>query len=299
MKLDSKYYSFCKEVGLMNENYSRESALNTLKQGIINQRAADPEFVRRVQGLTVSSPEICLRVCMLYQYNATIEYVKNGNIYDTNISDIGTIGIPDHLRITNYQGEGKYRVVKDLSALEYITWNDKNLLTYEDMKKVLTKTIEGKLPSGTTSFRSKDWDVSAYLVPIISIEIKWGDKWYFSNFNLQNGSYQCSYPDNPELLKRGKETKRNTFWLRFAAVALSVIGLFAAIGAGHENAMAYLAPIVIGIINIILWKKSKKNGTYFDRYYIKNPSKTMNSQLIPAYIAAVSGFIAFLFGLIG
>ena len=154
MRLDSKYYSFCKEVGLMSENYSRENALKLLKEAISKEKAADPEYVKRVNALTLTSPEIRFRACILYHYNATVEYVKNNVIKDTVINDIGTIGIPDALHITEYKGKGEYKVVTDMNSVPYSYWNDKNILTFEDMKRVLANTIEDKLPAGSQSFRS-------------------------------------------------------------------------------------------------------------------------------------------------
>lgn len=299
MKLDSKYYSFCKEVGLMTENYSREGALTTLKNAVAKEKAADPAFVKRINALTLTSPEVRFRACILYQYNASVEYVKNGVINDTVVSDIGTIGIADYLHITDYKGKGEYKVVKDISTVPYMYWSDKNLLTFEDMKKVLANTIEKKLPSSTQSFRSKDWSVSAYLVPVLSIEIQEGGKWYYCSYNLQNGYYHWEYPDNPALLKLGKDTKRYTFLLRLAAVALSVIGLLIALGSGTDNLLSYIVPLAAGVVNIFLWKTSKKTGKYFDRFFIKNPDKTMVSQLIPAFVAAGVGFISMIFGIIG
>jgi len=292
MKLDSKYYSFCKEVGLMSENYSRENALKLLKEAISKEKAADPEYVKRINALTLSSPEIRFRACILYQYNATVEYVKNGVINDTVINDIGTIGIADYLHITEYKGKGEYKVVTDIGDVPYSYWNDKNLLTFEDMKRVLANTIEDKLPAGTQSFRSKEWNVSAYLVPVLSVEIQIDKKWYYSSYNLQNGYYHWEYPDNPALVKLGKTTKRNLTLLRLLAVMLSAVGLVLAISAGAESALAYVVPIVIGALNILIWKKTKKKGKYFDRFFLKNPNKTMMSQLIPGFFAVLLGLLS-------
>ena len=207
MNLDRKYYSFCKEVGLMKENYSREGALKSIKDSLSKEKSADPAFVEYVNRLTLSSSDVHFRACILYHYSAKIEYVRNGVINDTVISDIGTIGIADYLHITDYKGKGEYTTVTDISKVPYAYWNSENLLTLEDMKKVLANTIEKKLPSGTQSFRSKDWDVSAYLVPVLSIEIKYGDKWYYLSYNLQNGYSHWEWPSNPALIQRGKKTK--------------------------------------------------------------------------------------------
>lgn len=296
MNLDRKYYSFCKEVGLMKENFSREGALNAIKEAVAGERTADPEFIELVRDLTLKSPEVHFRACILYQYNAIIEYVRNGVINDTNISDIGTIGIADYLHITEYKGKGEYTVVDDISTVPYSYWNTENLLTFEDMKQTLSNTIGDKLPSGTQSFRSKDWDVSAYLVPVLSIEIKFGDKWYYLSYNLQNGYYHWEWPDHPELLDKGKKTKLYNRLLRIGAIVLSAIGFINALSNFNDNILALAVPVVIAILNIIVWKNSKKNGKFYDRFYIKNPDKSMFSQLIPGIIALITGFVAMYFG---
>ncbi|MBO7742020.1 MAG: hypothetical protein J6S21_05645, partial [Victivallales bacterium] len=76
------------------------------KNAVAKEKAADPAFVKRINALTLTSPEVRFRACILYQYNASVEYVKNGVINDTTISDIGTLGIPDYLHITDYKGKG-------------------------------------------------------------------------------------------------------------------------------------------------------------------------------------------------
>ncbi|MBR3893888.1 MAG: hypothetical protein IKJ35_01945 [Clostridia bacterium] len=295
MRLDSKYYSFCKEVGLMSENYSRENALKLLKEAISKEKAADPEYVKRVNALTLTSPEIRFRACILYHYNATVEYVKNNVIKDTVINDIGTIGIPDALHITEYKGKGEYKVVTDMNSVPYSYWNDKNILTFEDMKRVLANTIEDKLPAGSQSFRSKEWSVSAYLVPVLSIEMQIDKKWYYSNYNLQNGYYNWDYPDNPALLKLGKTTKTTLSLLRVLAVGLSVVGLLMALTSSKASALSYIVPVAIGALNIFIWKNTKKKGKYYDRFFLKNPNKTMVSQLIPAFFSIALGLLSLIF----
>lgn len=295
MKLDSKYYSYCQEVGLMKENYSREGGLKSIKEALAKEKSADPAFVEAVQKLTLSSPEIHFRVCIIYQYSAEVEYVRGGVINDKHISDIGTIGIPDYLHAPEYKGKGEYTTVTDMNSVPYQYWNDDNLLTLDRMKSVLTKTIEDELPSGTQSFRSKDWKVSAYLVPILSVEMPYKGKTYYLSYNLQNGYYHWAWPDHPVLLKRGKEAKSYTLLLRVGAVLLSILGLI--FGLSGEGALGIVVPLAVGVINIIVWKKSKKNGKYFDRFFLKNPDTTLVSQLIPAFVALAFGFISMIIGL--
>ena len=67
MNVDSKYFSYCKEVGLMKENYSKKSALEYLISQVKAQKACDPAFIAKVEKLTVDSPEVLVRVAVLYK----------------------------------------------------------------------------------------------------------------------------------------------------------------------------------------------------------------------------------------
>ena len=110
MRLDSKYYSFCKEIGLMKENYGHQQALDSIKKSVAQTRAADPAFIAKVQQLTLTSPEVSMRVCILYKYDIDLHYVVGGNIKDGKVNEFGASGVPDSLYITKYQGNGEYTV---------------------------------------------------------------------------------------------------------------------------------------------------------------------------------------------
>ena len=304
MKLDSKYYSYCKEIGLMKENYTKERALTALKTAVKEAKAADPKFVEVVNNLTLSSPEVELRVCVLYRYDIDVDYVVGGNIKNTRIYDFGASGCPDGLYITDYKGEGNYTVLQDVSSVPYGIFNDNNLFTYEEMKKSLTNVIDKRLPSGTTSFQSKNWSVSAYFVPVFTIVVNYKGKDYALNYNLHNGGHHWNYPDNPALLKKGKSAKGLGLLAKLGAFVLPIISVISGFDA-VSNSVSSAVPtgLVLGIIalivNFIINKKTKKSKKFYQRYFINNPEKKLLAPIKSSIVMLVIGFIAFIAGFVG
>ena len=99
MIVDSKYFSYCKEIGLMKENCSHQAALDCIIKAVKGKRQADPKFVEAVSKLTLSSPEVSVRSCVLYHYDVDLTYVVGGNIKHGRVSDFAqsTGGAPDSL----------------------------------------------------------------------------------------------------------------------------------------------------------------------------------------------------------
>ena len=140
MYLDSKYYSYCKELGVMKENYSQSGALETLKKAVAGTKTADPAFKAAVSALTLSSAQVSVRACMIYRYDIDLNYVVGGNIKHGRIADFGQCGVNDDLRITEYKDKGDYTVLKDFSSLPYTLYNERNVFTYDAMKKSLEES---------------------------------------------------------------------------------------------------------------------------------------------------------------
>ncbi|MBO5287142.1 MAG: hypothetical protein J6B34_03375 [Clostridia bacterium] len=292
MALDNKYFSYCEELGLMDENYTHQEALDSIIKEIRNTRQADPGFVNLVSRLTLSSPEVSIRSCVLYRYNANIDYVVNGVIKNTNISRFGHSGVHDSIHITDYKGKGNYRVLRSAAEVPYSIFNSKNLFTYDQMKSALTEAISDNLPKNYTSYKSNSWSVSAYIVPVLVVIVKYNNKEYQMYYNLQNGYYHWEWPNDPKLLKKGKDAKRYVGLIRFACVALSIIGAILAITAGSGGGIA--VGIIGAIINIIIMNKSKKAPKFYQDKFLKNPNKSVGSCLpetIPQVILAVFVFI--------
>lgn len=298
MRLDSKYYSYCKEIGLMKENFSKQGALDSIKKEVCSTAAADPAFAALVQKLTLNSPEVSTRVCVLYSYSADVDYVVGGNIKSGTVSNFGYAGVPDSLHITDYKGNGEYTVLQDVSSIPYTMYNDENLFTYEQIKSALTKAIDDQLPKSTTSFKSRDWHVSAYFVPVLNVLIKYGGKTYYMNFNLQNGCYHWDYPDNPALIKKGMKARFLSFWAKTGGLLLAIIGALSGITAASGSNKIGLLAILPVIINFIIVKKTKKSKAYCKKLFIKNPNMTMVTALKSGLTVLILGVVSFLVGVI-
>ena len=230
MYLDSKYYSYCKELGVMKENYSQSGALETLKKAVANTKTADPEFKKAVAALTMSSPQVSIRACMIYRYDIELNYVVGGNIRHGRIADFGQCGVHNDLRITEYKDKGDYTVLRDFSSLSYTLYNDRNVFTYEAMKNALKDVINKQVPRGTTSYESTDWSVSCYAVPVLVCIMKHSNgKTYYLSYNLHNGRYHWEWPYDPALLNKGKKAGLINTLVKIGGVAFAAIGIVAAI----------------------------------------------------------------------
>jgi hypothetical protein len=302
MYLDSKYYSYCKELGVMKENYNSANALETLKREVNNTKTADPAFKRAVSALTMSSPEVSIRACMIYRYDIELNYVVGGNIKHGRLADFGQCGVHEHLQITKYKDQGNYTVLKDFSSLPYTLYNDRNVFPYDAMKNALKDVINKQVPRGTTSYESTDWSVSCYAVPVLVAIVKHSNgKTYYLSYNLHNGHYHWEWPDDPALLDMGKKAGKFNTLARLGGIALSVIGIISAISAAANSTYAGFnpAPFLFAIIAFIVAYKTKKSKGFFDRYFIKNPSKKLVNALTSAIVVAVLGFLAFVTSFLG
>lgn len=299
MKLDSKYFSFCDKIGIMKENYTHQHALDTIIKKLSAERGADPKFKEIVSKLTLSSPQVEIRACVLYHYDMDVDYVVNGNIKNGTISEFGASGVPDSLHLTEYSGDGNYTTLPDVNNVPYPVWNSNNLFTLEEMKKALGKVIEKKLPSGATSYQSKKWSVSAFFVPTMVVRINYNKKEYQLYYNLQNGYHHWEWPDDPALVKKGNKTKTYTSLMDFVALVLSVFAAVA--GIANKGFVPALPAIAIVAVIFFLNKKLKRTKREYQRIFLKNPSQKMTRYLISSGIRialALFSMIAFggLFG---
>lgn len=294
MNIDKKYWSYCKEIGIMEEHYSHQQALDSLIKEIKAQKNADPAFVAVVSKLTLNSQEVSVRSCMLYRFDIELTYSVNGRIEHGRISDFGDCGVYDSLHITEYKGDGDYRVLQDFSSVPYI-YNERNLFTLDEMKHALKDVISKKVPSGTTSYESEDWSVSAYIVPVLSARVEFGGKVYDLVYNLQNGWYRWDCPDNPALINKGKKMKMISLGLKALAIALPVLGIIIAL-TGNVSALI-VVPILILIANIIIAVKTKKKKQYWERYFVKQPDKSPASCMVSSIVMCALAVVAFIIAL--
>ncbi len=293
MYLNKNYYSYCKEIGVMKEMYSRENALEKLKKEIANNSVADPAFKAVVSKLTLNSPQVSLRACMLYRYDINLTYVVNGNIKRGTIAEFGQSGVRSELHITDWGGKGEYTVCQNFDSVPYTLYNDKNIFTFEEMKNALKGVINNRVPKGTTSYESNDWTVSCYIVPVLVVQVEHGGKTYQLAYNLQNGHYHWEWPNDPALYKKGKKVGRISFLLKFVGILLSVIGLIVSATSGNFNFVTIIGVAAAGFIAY----KTKKSKNYFKNYFIKNKGAGMVKPLISGILIAALGLITLIIGL--
>ena len=290
MYLDSKYYSYCKELGVMKENYSQSGALETLKKAVAGTKNADPEFKKAVAALTLSSPQVSVRACMIYRYDIDLSYVVGGNIKHGRIADFGQCGVNDDLRITEYKDKGDYTVLKDFSSLSYTLYNERNVFTYEAMKNALKDVINKQVPRGTTSYESNSWSVSCYAVPVLVAIMKHSNgKTYYLSYNLHNGRYHWEWPYDPALLAMGKKASKIATLAKVGSIALSVLAIISAIANKFS-----IPAIALAVVNFFVVKKTSKSKSFYENYFVKNPDHKLAKPLTSSIITGVIAFLAFI-----
>lgn len=295
-------FDFCKEVGLMKENFSHQHALDAIKESVRNNMSTDPKFKDALDRITLDSREVSVRVCVLYEYKVDLIYVSNGQLQSKKIHKFGSSGVNDSLHIGEFKDEGKYAVVNDVTTIKYDIYNDKNLFTLEGMKKALASAVDDYLPRSVTDWQSKNWEVSAYLVPTLIVCLKFNNENYFLQYNLHNGYHTWQYPNDPTLLKRGKNAYRLSKLLRFSSFALNiaafVFGIFSAISESGSGIFAIISSIVLFIVQLNVTKKTKKNLKEYQNIFLKNPLKQLVQVLIPLFIFIGISMILFIIALV-
>lgn len=290
MKIDAKYFSFCKTVGVMTENFGREAALQQLTKVLKETAAADPEFVNVVSKLTLQSPEVSIRACVLYHYSVDVDYVIGGHIKSTTIEDFGYSGAPDSMHITQYHGKGEYQTLKDPTDIPLPIFNSDNLFTLEGMKHALADAVDNAL-KGNTDFHSKSWDVCAYLVPILVLIVPFKGKEYHLYYNLQNGYYSWAYPNNPALLKKGDTVKTINVFGKIACILLSALTLLLSFVNG--GVFGKIMALAILIAQFVIAFKTKKEKQFYRSGFLKDPKKGIVSYLIPVIVMGILVIVSF------
>ncbi len=293
MGLDNKYFYYCEEIGLMKENTSHQEALDTIIKALKGTKQADPKFVEAVSALKLSSPEVSVRSCVLYRYDIPVDYVVGGNIKHTRITEYAqSTRVHDSLHLTEYSGNGEYKVLNSAAEIPYQLFNDGNVFTYDEMKNALKGVITNALPKSTTSYESKDWSISAYIVPVLTIIFTYKKKEYQMYYNLQNNYYHWEWAENPELLKRGTGAAVLSFFIKAACFIATVFSLLSAASTG--NAIPILGCLAILIVQIIVASKTKKKKRAFQKIFLNNPEKGILAGLktcIPMIILSVAAIV--------
>ena len=296
MYLDSKYYSYFNKLGVMKENYSKEHAFMRLVEAIETDTGVHPEFTKKVKSLTIDSPEVSVRACMLYHYDLNVEYTINGRQKTATVKEYNSGGLPDGIEITKLKGDGDCTIVSDFSSLPYTVYNDNNIFTKDEMEDALLSLIKGRVPSGTSNYGYRG-SISAYAVPVMVIIIPFNGKDYQLSYNMHNGHYCWNNPDDPALLKKGKTAGGLAKLVRFAALALSVIGVI--IGLSNiEAGSLWFVSLILAVVQFIMWRKGKKEAKFFKKYFIKNPKDGMMGPLKHLIAPVIIAIVGIIFGLI-
>ena len=149
MRLTNDNFSYCKGVGLLKENFTRERALKSIYNDMAETPDLDRAFLREVGKATTTSSNVGTWVAVMYNYDIDVNYKKGGKTYNKKINDFGNTGTPDELDVTEYYGDGDYKTLTDVaSQCSFPVWNKNNIFTFEEMKGALKSIIEDELPSG-------------------------------------------------------------------------------------------------------------------------------------------------------
>lgn len=299
MRLTNDNFSYCKGVGLLKENFTRERALKSIYKDMEETPDLDRAFLREVGKATTTSSNVGTWVAVMYNYDIDVNYKKGGKTYNKKINDFGNTGTPDELDVTEYYGDGDYKTLTDVaSQCSFPVWNKNNIFTFEEMKGALKSIIEDELPSGWQSYETVDWNVSAYLVPIFSIDIDIYGKTYTINYNLHNGHYHYTYPVDKQLLKKKKAAKTWGAIIPIACLVVSCLAALLSFAGTPDNKWRAIFAAAAAIYNIVMIVKFKKSESYYQSYYSKHPdekvSKTLMLPLIGIAITVVLSFIALL-----
>lgn len=293
MALTSSQFSFCKKIGLMKENISREDSLNLIKQSFLNNSDVDPEFKKKVEALTLK--DFTYVVAPIYHYDVDLNYTINRKTYKTHIQDLGYYHVHKELEITNYYGDGDYKTVTDLDALKLGVYHNDCVFTMQEMKKALTDTIDKKLPNGYSSFESNSWEVNAFLVPCMYAWIKLNGKEYNIVANLHNKKiYTKAYAKWEAPYKRGKTARKLNVLITAVSGLVPLLGCILVIANGK---WAGIAPGLVGLALSIIGaiKMKDVSDSKAAKKFKKDPMPKLVVGLIPSFIV---GGIAFILGLI-
>lgn len=301
MGLDSKYFSYCKEVGLLKENWSKQSALDYLIAQVKTKKACDPAYIAKLEKLTLNSSNVCTRVAVLYHYDANLTYSQRGSIKHGEVAGFASSkgSVREGLKIDQFKDGGDYTVIKDVSTITYPIYNDKNQFTYEEIKGAMKGLLNSKVPAGTTSYETNGWSVSAFLVPILCVEMEHNGKTQWLLYNLHNGYASWDWVHDPALIAKGMKAKKTGGLIKLASFVLPILGfLIAGMGGGTNSALAFLFPIATIILNIVIAKKTSKSKEYFKRFFIDKPNAGLTAAMKAPIGMAVVGFIGMLLTII-
>ena len=296
MALKNSQFDFCKKIGLMKENISRQDALNLIKASFANNGDCDPEFKEIAAQLTLDN--FTYAVAPIYHYDVDLKYVLNRKTYTAHIADLGYYHVYKQLEITNYYGDGNYTVVNNLDALNLIPYHQDCIFTLQEMKKALTDTIDKKLPNGYSSFESERWDVNALLVPVIYAWINFKGQKYNVVANLHNKKiYTASYARWEAPYKAAKKARALSLLTVGLSLILPVLGII--LSAVNQKWIGLLPAIIGGAVAVFgLINIKGKSTTDMAKPFKKQPMPNVAVGMIRGFVFAGIVLICFIFVLI-
>ncbi len=296
MYAQDSMFTFCREVGLLKENFTVEGGLDAIKKHLSAKDDVDPDFLEAVKKLTVA--DVRKYVGIIYRYDIELDWYKGGNKYHNNINNFGNAGVPEALHITEYYKEGNYTVLKKASDCKLQIWNQNNVFSYEEIKNALKHVIEEKLPNGWTKYSSTSWTVSGYFVPLFCIKIPFDGKEYNLNYNLHNGRFNYHYPYPRSSLKTAKSYKKIAPIFNIIPWVISVIGALCVILTFKEFGKDWLRIVIIlGTFALdYFWHIPKKSESDY-RKLIQKAKNPFVKCFMPALIKIIVVFVIMLVGL--
>lgn len=299
MRLTNNNFSYCKKVGMLKENFTREQALKELYEDMVDTPDLDKAFLEEFKKVTTTSSNAGTWVAVMYSYDIDVNYKIQGKTLSKTVNGFGNTGTPDALKVTKYYGDGEYKTLTDVgSQCSFPVWNENNIFSYDEMKGALKNIIDDELPQGWQSYETTDWSVSAFLVPIFSIDIKVYGKEYTVNYNLHNGEYNYKYPIDKQLISKSKKASRLGTFVSIACLVVSIACLLLSFATLSNKAYRAIISAAAVVYNIVMVIKYKKKESYWRDYFAKHSDKGVAKAILPVLIGVgitlVFGFITLL-----
>lgn len=298
MRLTNNNFSYCKKVGMLKENFTREQALKELYEDMVDTPDLDKAFLEEFKKVTTTSSNAGTWVAVMYSYDIDVNYKIQGKTLSKTVNGFGNTGTPDALKVTKYYGDGEYKTLTDVgSQCSFPVWNENNIFSYDEMKGALKNIIDDELPQGWQSYETTDWSVSAFLVPIFSIDIKIYGKEYTVNYNLHNGEYNYKYPIDKLILKNKKKAKTLSRLITIPCLIVSALATLLGFFAGGDGINMRGIPALVALVyNIVMMIKFNKSESYYHDYYCNHRdekvAKTLLLPLIGIGVTIILGIFA-------
>lgn len=271
--------------------------MDRILKDLRSEEYIDPDFVDEFAKVTTESSNAGTWVAVMYRYDVNVNYKIQGRTLSTVVNGFGNAGTPDELDVTTYYKDGDYSTLTDVaSQCNMPVWNSNNVFSYDEIKNALKSVIEDELPSGWSSYQSESWTVSAFLVPIFSVDIDFEGKEYTLNYNLHNGHYYYTFPTDKRIIKKAKTTNLVANIISWLCPILSVLAFIIGVQGENAQTQGYVFAIIGAIISAIVLfaRKKRRTKAAYEKYYKKHKKTPIAVALIPEIIVGVITFFCFI-----